>query len=158
MAFQLMSNPYIGNQRAPRVSCRIPATLRLDPSADPVTVFITNYSATGGGARVEVPEEISLPPRFKLHIPSTGQLKYAKLKWRKGIDCGVEYGPPPSPEMLAIEELQERILRIERNFAMQLEVLGAEEQLENRLASLDSKFGRLEAMIRAVQNNPLGSS
>jgi len=45
--------------------------------------------ASEGGARLEFSENVTLPDRFELHIPSKDQYYQAQVRWRKANQIGI---------------------------------------------------------------------
>ena len=78
----------VGKRKAERRDCYVKAQIML-PGRSPIDCLIINFSATG--ARARLLDEMELPARFKLYIPSRPETKQALLRWRNGLEFGCEY-------------------------------------------------------------------
>ncbi len=85
-----------------------------------VDCVIKNISTCG--ARIAIPNSLSLPSEFDLEVPLKGKTYRAQMRWRDSENMGVEF----------------------------LEAAAACESSEARLHKLEDENGRLRAMIETL--------
>jgi CheY-like chemotaxis protein len=74
---------------APRVRSFIGARLVFDRQFAPMDCVVRDISATG--ARLILAGDDPIPEVFELQIPQRGQRMRARLVWRRGTICGVQF-------------------------------------------------------------------
>jgi hypothetical protein len=74
---------------APRADIGGRYTMRLDPcdGREVITCAVMDYSVTG--ARLELPEDISLPPELQVIIGALSH--HVRIAWRAGRVVGIDF-------------------------------------------------------------------
>ena len=57
------------------------------------------------GARLEIPENVTLPDFVRVHLPTRDEHFQARVKWRKGNNLGIAWGAEKSPDVLVTDRL-----------------------------------------------------
>jgi hypothetical protein len=76
-------------RRAKRTPSILEGRIRLENQASLISCTIRDLSATG--ARIWLPEAVSLPTEFELEIPKLGQSLKVRLAWSKAQTHGVMF-------------------------------------------------------------------
>ncbi len=86
------------------------------------------------GARLEVPENVTIPESFELYLPTRDEHFQARVKWRKGNNLGIAWGAeqsarPGIDSAGSDASIAERLAKLEREVAI----------LQRRLTALQEK-------------------
>ncbi len=78
------------------------------------------------GARLEIPENVTLPDSFELYLPTRDEHFQARVKWRKGNNLGIAWGAEQNAPDASVTD---RLTKLEREVAI----------LQRRLTALQDK-------------------
>jgi PilZ domain len=85
------------------------------------------------GARLEIPENVTLPDSFELYLPTKDEHFQARVKWRKGNNLGIAWGAESARSATETAgsdaSVIERLTKLEREVAI----------LQRRLTALQDK-------------------
>ena len=84
------------------------------------------------GARLEIPENVTLPDSFELYLPTRDEHFQARVKWRKGNNLGIAWGGEQNAvrdTRLVGASVTDRLTKLEREVAI----------LQRRLTALQDK-------------------
>ena len=82
---------------------REPARLRSAKVLDPDYRFICEgriCDRSSDGLRLALARDIGLPPRLAVHIDETGEVRDARIAWRRGATIGVRLHEAAAPDAL----------------------------------------------------------
>jgi len=81
-------------RRKPRRQFHYNASVLIDATATPRPCAIADISESG--ARLVLEADCNLPERFILLLTRGGEARrHCRLVWRKGLNVGVTFPPPP---------------------------------------------------------------
>ena len=75
-----------------RDACHIDASVRLAADSELIACVIENLSEKG--AKLRIPEDLSLPTKFTLHLPFLEECSHEReveLRWKVGTAAGVRF-------------------------------------------------------------------
>ncbi len=84
-----------GERRDQRSGRRQPARLRSAKLLDGAYRFLCEgriCDRSRGGLRLALARDIGLPPRLAVHIDETGEVREARIIWRRGPTIGIRLG------------------------------------------------------------------
>lgn len=133
-----MAMASVGKRKAERRDCQVKAQI-LRAGAEPVEALIMDFSATG--ARIRLLEDVDLPARFKLFIPSRPETKSVILRWKKKLEFGCEYSTGLADEE-TLYDVMARVERLEAATKGRAADAGgaAPGDLQRRLAEIEAKL------------------
>jgi hypothetical protein len=85
-------NEHRGQRGDQRASLREPARLRSAKLLDAAYRFVCEgriCDRSPDGLRLALARDIGLPPRLAVHIDETGEVRNARLVWRRGATIGI---------------------------------------------------------------------
>ena len=85
------------------------------------------------GARLEVPENVTIPESFELYLPTRDEHFQARVKWRKGNNLGIAWGG-------------------EHNAKSGIDTAGSGASVAERLAKLEREVAILQRRLTALQD------
>ena len=103
---------------APRIRTLLQARIEFNNGANTVECTVRDLSEAG--ARLQVPDSVTLPPNFVLFIPKQGRRHQALLRWHRQGFVGVEFqnqqdageGPGADPRIVRLEAEVARLRRL----------------------------------------------
>jgi hypothetical protein len=100
-------NPSEARRGDQRRGLRKPARLRSAKLLDAAYRFVCEgriCDKSCDGLRLALARDIELPPRLAVHIDETGEVRDARIMWRRGPTIGVRLGQPAPADALKASE------------------------------------------------------
>jgi hypothetical protein len=83
----------INHRRSPRLRALLGATITFNNGSSTVDCLIRDISESG--ARLAVPEAVTLPAAFELFIPRKNKKRPVEMLWRRADVVGVSFADQP---------------------------------------------------------------